>query len=141
VGVVKGRFLLHYCNPTNWRLRNIAHPLDPGWEVGSYSVCHPKTRPKIDVGAKIFDVVVEKGRGIIRSVFVVNRVYGTGKSRVLYFDEYYFADGEPIELPGRFIQYRCMKLETWVRKYKQKSPWNKIVSDTQNIEEVKGQDQ
>jgi len=130
VHALKDRFLLHYSDPANWRLRNIGqHPLDPGWEVGSYSVCHPKIRAKIDVGTKVFDVVVKKGKGVVRSAFIVTKIRDIDDSRILYFDEFYFANEEPIELPGSFIQYRCMKLETWVRKYKQKSPWNKIVAE------------
>lgn len=123
----KGRFLLHCCDPTNWRLRNIEeHPCDPGWEVGSYSVCHPTIRSKISIGTRIFDVVVKDGKGVIRSAFEVVKALDTSNSRVLYFDEYYFADDEPIELPGPYIQYRQMKLETWIEKYKQESPWIEI---------------
>lgn len=133
---MKGRFLLHYCDPTNWRLRNVEkHPCDPGWEVGSYSVCHPKMRPKIDVGTKVFDVVVRNGKGIIRSAFVVSKTRDISRirdmryPRILYFEDYYFADDDPIELPGDFIQYRCIKMETWIKKYKQNSPWNEITRE------------
>lgn len=127
---MKGRFLLHYCDPVNWRLRNTEkHPFDPGWEVGSYSICHRAIRSNVNVGTWIFDVVVKDGKGIIRSAFEICKARGTGQSRVLYFDEYYFADEEPIELPGFFIQYRCMKMETWSKKYKQKPVWDKIIRE------------
>ena len=81
------------------------------------------------MGTKVFDIVVKDGKGVVRSAFVVTKIRDIDDSRTLYFNEFYFADEKPIELPGRFIQYRCMKLETWVRKYKQKSPWNKIVRE------------
>lgn len=124
---MKGRFLLHCSDPANWRLRNMEeHPFDPGWEVGSYSVCHCKIRPHINVGTWIFDVVVRDQKGILRSAFEIRKVLGVGKSRALYFDEYYFADGEPIELPDRYIQYRCITLETFVSKYKLDSLWDEI---------------
>lgn len=116
--MVEDRFLLHASNRKDWRLRNIEeHPLDPGWEVGQYCICHEKIRGKIELGARIFDVVVKDGTGVIRSYFTISRAEGEGSSRVLHFDDFYFADGEPIALPGPYIQYRQMKMGTWVKKY------------------------
>ena len=127
---MRGRFLLHYHDPEDWRLRNIEkHPCDPGWEDGSYSICHCAIRSNIKVRTKIFDVVAKQGKGVIRSAFEVSKTTGIGGSQVLHFDQYYFADENPIELPGYFIQYRCMKLGTWTEKFKRPSPWSRIVRE------------
>ena len=115
---MKGRFLLHFSHPNNWRLRNPEkHPLDPGWEVGTYSVCHKYIRAKLEIGTTIFDVAKVDGNGVIRSVFTASRAKGSGEDRVLYFDEFYFADNEPIRLPDPYIQYRQMRMETFIKKY------------------------
>ncbi|TET89582.1 MAG: hypothetical protein E3J35_09240 [Methanomassiliicoccales archaeon] len=105
------------------------HAIDPGWEVGTYSVCHPDIRRYTDAGARIFDVVAKDGRGVIRSAFVVTKVRNTSDSRVLYFDEFYFADEYPIVLPGPPIQYRKMKMASWIRKYNRSSPWVDIIDN------------
>ena len=116
--MVEDRFLLHASNRKDWRLRNIEeHPLDPGWEAGQYCICHEKVRAKIELGVRIFDVVVKDGTGVIRSSFIISGAEGEGNSRVLYFDGFHFADGEPIELPGPYIQYRQMRMNTWIEKY------------------------
>lgn len=125
--MVEDRFLLHASDRENWRLRNVEeHPLDPGWEVGKYCRCHPSVRAKIELGARTFDVVVRDGKGVIRSAFVIRGAQGEGNSRVLHFDDFYFADGEPMKLPGPFIQYRLMKMKTWIKKYGRHSLWDKI---------------
>jgi len=124
---VDDRFLLHCRDPQNWRLRNFEeHPFDPGWEVGTYSYCHERIRALTDPKAKIIDVVVKDGKAVVRSAFVVERTQGSGPKRVLHFDHFYFADGDPMELPGPYIQYRCMKLETFLGKYDLKNLWRKI---------------
>ena len=125
--MVEDRFLLHASDRENWRLRNIEeHPLDPGWEEGKYCRCHANIRASVELGAQIFDVVVKDGNGVIRSAFVIHGAQGEGNSRVLYFDDFYFADGEPMKLPGPYIQYRLMKMKTWIKKYERYSLWNKI---------------
>lgn len=125
--LVEDRFLLHASDRKDWRLRNVEeHPLDPGWEVGQYCICHKRVRTSIELGAQVFDVVVKQGKGIIRSAFVVSEAGGKGNSRVLYFDGFYFADGEPIELPGPRIQYRQMKVRTWVKKYGSYPLWDVV---------------
>lgn len=125
--LVEDRFLLHASDRKNWRLRNTEeHPLDPGWEVGQYCVCHEEVRGNIKLGARIFDVVVKDGNGVIRSAFTASRAKGEGNARVLYFDDFYFADGEPILLPGHYVQYRQMKMSTWTKKYGSHQLWEKV---------------
>jgi len=108
------------------------HPLDPGWEAGSYMKCHPRVRPHIKKNDKVIDVVVKDGKPIVRSAFVVSEAKGHGKARVLYFNEFYFADGEqPIELPiehkGYHIQYRNMRMQKFAQKYPKESQfWERI---------------
>ena len=120
------RFFLHYTQKhpiRDWRLRCLEeHPLDPGWEVGTYSSCHPKYRYKHKPGDYIFDVVTKDGKAVIRSAFKISDVQGEGKGTVLLFDEYYFADKEPYKLPGDRIQYRAMYLDTYLNKFSMKSP-------------------
>ena len=105
------------------------HPLDPGWENGSYYKCHEKFRAKADIGTGVLDVVIKDGKPAVRSAFVIRGAKGVGYSRILYFDDFYFADGEPIELPDprARIQYRCMKLGNWEKKYDLSSPWDRVV--------------
>ena len=109
----EGRFLLHYSNPKDWRLRNEdEHPVDPGWEDGVYSDCHPKIRPGITAGTWVMDVVPRlegdgSRRGVIRSAF---EIASNGKDSILAFDCFYFADSAPVELPGPYIQYRAMMI-------------------------------
>lgn len=123
------RFLLHYSDPNNWRLRHpTQHNCDPNWENGSYSICHKDVRGLTEIGTVIFDIVVdEKGKPVVRSAFKVSRTDGEKGSKKLYFDEFYFADNEPIPLQGPFIQYRKMKMQTYVKKYGDNSLWNRIV--------------
>ncbi len=108
-----GRFLLHYSNPEDWRLRNAReHPVDPGWEDGEYSHCHPTIRPLIEVGTWILDVVTRlntdrRREAVLRSVFQIET---TNHEAVLGFGEFYFADSEPVVLPGHFIQYRMQTI-------------------------------
>jgi len=124
--LVEDRFLLHVSDRKNWRLRNKEHPLDPGWEIGQYSICHENVRANIELGARIFDIVVKDRKAVIRSAFAVSGSEGRGSSRILYFTHYYFADREPIELPEPYIQYRQMKMSTYIRKYGSESLWDKV---------------
>jgi len=125
--LVEDRFLLHASDRKNWRLRNIEeHPLDPGWEVGQYCICHKSVRVHMELRARIIDVVVKDGKGVIRSAFFIGRAKGEGNSRILYFDDFYFADGEPIVLPGPYVQYRQMKMSTWTKKYGLTRIWDNI---------------
>jgi hypothetical protein len=134
----KDRLLLHYSDPINWRLRNLEkHPIDPGWEVGTYSVCHPHIRALTIPKTKILDVVVKEGKPVIRSAFVVNRIRGKGIKRVLHFDYFYFADADPIELPSLYIQYRCMTMEKCISKYNLKTLWSDILKEYTRY--IKGQ--
>lgn len=102
------------------------HPTDPNWESGSYTICHESVRQLLGKPDKVIDVVVRGTLPIIRSAFVISRAEGQGKSRKLYFDEYYFAGDEPLILKGPFIQYRIMKFETYVRKGGDSSLWTRI---------------
>lgn len=104
------------------------HPLDPGWEEGSYVCCHKNIRRLTEIGTRIIDVVTnEKRKPIVRSAFLVSRAEGTGYSRELFFDEFYFASDDPIELPGLYIQYRQMKMQAFVRNYPDEPPlWERI---------------
>jgi len=132
------RFLLHASDRKNWRLRNIEkHPLDPGWEVGQYCICLESVRVNLELGARIFDVVMKEGNGVIRSAFVIARAKGKGNSRVLYFDDFYFADVEPIKLPGPYIQYRQMKMSTWIKNNGPRQFWNEVTKKYKNYK--KGQ--
>lgn len=123
------RFLLHCHDPRNWRLRDLEnHPLDPGWEEGCYVCCHPKIRSLTKEGTRIIDVVVsDKGKPIIRSAFEVTKTEETKHLQALYFDEFHFADGEPIELPEPYIQYRQMTMRTFAKKYpNEPQVWERI---------------
>lgn len=125
--MVEDRFLLHASDEKDWRLRHENHPLDPGWEVGQYCCCHKGVRACIEVGARVFDVVVKDGKGVIRSAFIISGAKGEGKSCVLYFDDFYFAVGnDPMELPGPYIQYRQMKMSTWTKKYGSHQLWENV---------------
>jgi len=116
------------------------HPLDPGWEVGQYCICHKDVRAGIELGTRIFDVAVKDEKAVIRSAFIISGAKGEGKSRVLYFNDFYFADGEPVELQGFYIQYRQMKVNTWVKKYGSYSLWDKVTKATeQYVNYKKGQ--
>jgi len=120
------RFFLHYTQKHpfwDWRLRCLKkHPLDPGWEVGTYTSCHPKYRHKHEPGDFIFDVVTKDDKAVIRSAFRLSDVQGKGKKTVLLFDDYYFADEEPFVLLGDRIQYRNMYLKTYMQKFSMESP-------------------
>jgi hypothetical protein len=107
---MEGRFLLHAQAPFDWRLRDMEHhSLDPGWEVGTYSICNRAIRSRSGPGTHIFDVVVRDEKAVIRSAFIVDSTNGEDDSRVLLFNGYYFADDKPVELPGYFIRYRMKK--------------------------------
>ena len=119
------RFLLHFTqkHPRNWRLRCLSkHPRDPGWEVGTYEKCHDTVRPKHEKGDVIFDVVVKNGRPVIRSVFTIKDTKIVKGETKWFFDEYYFSDDEPYELPGDYIKYRMMFLKTFLDKYSDENP-------------------
>ncbi len=78
-----------------WRLRDWdSHPNDPGWEVGTYSLCHMELRAKVREGDIVFDTVYPgqsaRTDPIIRSVFVVKDT----SDHVLSFDEFVFLDGK-----------------------------------------------
>jgi hypothetical protein len=133
---MEGRFLLHWKDPNNWRLRNPKrHPCYPNWETGKYAICHNKIIKLTDVGTKILDVVVKDGKPVVRSAFQISKTQGEGFSKTLLFDEFYFADNEPIELEKSksHIKYRQMFLET----YKDKTLWNRIIKEYTEYE--KGQ--
>ena len=78
------------------------------------------------MGTRIFDVVVNNKKPVVRSAFIISDAKGEGSSRVLYFNEFYFADKEPIQLPGYYIQYRAMKFDTWIKKYGSRALWEEV---------------
>ena len=98
------------------------HPLDPGWEMGTYEKCHEVIRPMQKAGDTIIDVVVKDQRPVIRSVFTINDTGIVDGEHVWYFDEYYFADKEPYQLPGSYIEYRMMFLDTYLNKHSTYNP-------------------
>ncbi len=65
----------------------------------AYSHCHTNIRPLIEVGTK--------REAVIRSAFQIDT---TDHDAVLRFGEFYFADQEPMVLPGPFIQYRIQRI-------------------------------
>ena len=121
------RFFLHCHDKNDWKLRDMKrHPNDPCWEEGKYTRCHKDVRQLLEKHDRVIDVVVEDKKPIVRSAFEISNVEGSGESRKLYFDEYYFASNNPIELEGHFIRYRKMKFETYVKKGGNSSLWEKI---------------
>ena len=119
------RFLLHYSQkrPRNWRLRCLEeHPRDPGWEVGTYEKCHKDIRPLHRAGDTILDVVVKDQKPIIRSMFTIKDTDIIDGEHVWYFDEYYYSDLDPYELPGGYIKYRAMFVNTYFSKFSSEDP-------------------
>ena len=119
------RFLLHFSQkkPRNWRLRCLEeHPRDPGWEVGTYEKCHSKYRPKHEAGDTVLDVVVREQKPVVRSMFTITDTKVINGEHVWNFYEYYFSDSDPYELPGNYIKYRAMFVDTYLRKYSSEDP-------------------
>ncbi len=109
------------------------HRNDPCWEEGKYTVCHKKIRKNINAKDKIIDVVTviddatKKRKAIVRSAFVVNSTEGIGFDKKLFFTKFFFAGEKPIELPDPYKQYTAMKMETFYKKYPNRSQlWDEI---------------
>lgn len=103
--IVEGRLVTHAHDKFNWRLRDmINHPRDPSWETGRYSTCHELFRlnPKLQTNTMVFDLVRQKGKKfpVIRSAFLIEKLV----NGVLYFDSFYFSDGEPLETPHNLFR-------------------------------------
>lgn len=98
--ITGGRLLTHAHDENNWRLRDMKyHPRDPNWETGQYTKCHEgfRTNPNLQPNTFVFDLVHVKERKsyVIRSAFLIKKI----KRGTVYFDSYFYADGEPLEFP------------------------------------------
>lgn len=111
--IVEGRLIPHQHEKRNtwnteiWRMRNLLeHPIDPNWESGRYIKCHIDMRmnQKLVPNTIIFDLVGLAGKGnmrFIRSAFLINKK----DNGILYFDSFYFADGNPLPSPKNVIHH------------------------------------
>ena len=91
-----------------WRIRDIVeHPVDPGWEIGRYCLCHrsirnsKKTDPENNSEIYFIDIVHQRhNQHVIRSMFKIsdkkpqNQKFG----RKIIFDGYYFAPKDPSKI-------------------------------------------
>ncbi len=113
---IEGGILVHKHDKLDWRLRKFRdkkdnHPLDPNWETGRYIRCHHDAREKMKSGTTIFDIVIVKGKGVIRSAFLINRVVKRGSERILYFKKFWYpaSSTKPINSPYHIIRTRYAK--------------------------------
>ncbi len=97
----------HVSSDHMWLVKNfLKHPSDPGWEDGTYCLCHLAFRNRADTGSLVADTVNVQGDHRVRSAFYVRekRACRVWRGTDLLFDEYYFAKGEPFSITARFTR-------------------------------------
>lgn len=99
---VPKKYQIELTTPEKWKIRDYhKHPVDPGWEIGRYCLCHKQIRSakkrlnfKQEVTFIIDAVRKRKGKHVIRSMFKVSGVEPCRKFKNqndLLFKNYYFA--------------------------------------------------
>jgi hypothetical protein len=97
----------HVSSDRMWLVKNfLEHPSDPGWEDGTYCLCHLTFRNRADKGLLVADTVNVRGDHRVRSAFYVRekRACPVWRGTDLLFDKYYFTKGEPFSVTVRFTR-------------------------------------
>jgi len=90
-----------------WLVKNWAeHPIDPGWDDGSYCICHTdfrnaSTRQKGEIVLdRVNDGKASSKGYVVRSYFMINNIQPCKlkKGKDLLFTSYYFCDDQPFRL-------------------------------------------